>query len=45
MDPPGGMHPSLTGKMRPSDSTVRIGRDIYQNDCLGILGNGPEGFP
>jgi hypothetical protein len=45
MDPPGGMHPSFSGKMCPSDSTVGIGRDVSQNDCLGLLGNGSEGFP
>jgi hypothetical protein len=45
MDPPGGMRPSLTGKMRPSDSTVGIDRDVSQNDRLGLLGNGSEGFP
>jgi hypothetical protein len=45
MDPPGGMRPSFSGKMRPSDSTVGIGRDVSQNDRLGLLGNGSEGFP
>jgi hypothetical protein len=45
MVPPGGMHPSFFGKMRPSDSTVEIGRDVSQNDHLGLLGNGLEGFP
>jgi hypothetical protein len=45
MDIPGGMHASFFGKMRPSDSIVEIGRDMSQNDCLGLLGNGSEGFP
>jgi hypothetical protein len=45
MDPPGAMCPSFSGKMRPSDSTIVIGRDVSQNDCLGLLGNGSEGFP
>jgi hypothetical protein len=45
MDPPGGMCPSFSGKMHPSDSTVGIGRDVSQNDHLGLLGNGSEGFP
>jgi hypothetical protein len=45
MDPPGGMRPSFSGKMRPSDSTVGIGRDVSQNDCLGLLGKGRKGFP
>jgi hypothetical protein len=40
MDTPGGMRPSSSGKMRPSDSTVGIGRDMSQNDRLGLLGNG-----
>jgi hypothetical protein len=45
MDTPGGMHPCSSGKMRPSDSTVEIERDMSQNDRLGLLGNGSEGFP
>jgi hypothetical protein len=45
MDTPGGMRPSSSGKMRPSDSTVGIRRDMSQNDRLGLLGNGSEGFP
>jgi hypothetical protein len=45
MDPPGVMRPSFFGKMRPSDSTIRIRRDVSQNDHLGLLGNGSEGFP
>jgi hypothetical protein len=45
MDPSGGMHPSFSGKMRPSDSTVGIEQDVSQNDRLGLLGNGSEGFP
>jgi hypothetical protein len=45
MDTPGGMHPSSYGKMRPSDSTVGIRRHMSQNDRLGLLGNGLEGFP
>jgi hypothetical protein len=45
MDTPGGMRPSSSGKMRPSDSTVGIRRYMSQNDRLGLLGNGSEGFP
>jgi hypothetical protein len=45
MDTPRGIRPSSSGKMRPSDSTVEIGRDMSQNDRLGLLGNGSEGFP
>ena len=45
MDTPEGMRPYSSGKMRPSDSTVRIGLDMSQNDRLGLLGNGLEGFP
>jgi hypothetical protein len=43
--PPGGMRPSFSGKMRPSDSIVGIRRDVSQNDHLGLLGNGSKGFP
>ena len=43
--PPRGMHPSLASKMCPSDSTVGIGLDVSQNDRLGLMGNGSEGFP
>jgi hypothetical protein len=45
MDTPGGMRPFSSGKMRPSDYTIGIKRDISQNDRLGLLGNGSEGFP
>jgi hypothetical protein len=45
MDTPGGMRLSSSGKMRPSDSIVRIRRDMSQNDRLGLLGNRSEGFP
>jgi hypothetical protein len=45
MVPHGGMHPSFSGKMRPSDSTIGIGQDVSQNDRLDLLGNGSEGFP
>jgi hypothetical protein len=45
MDTPGGMCPSSSGKMCPSDSTVGIGRDMSQNDRLGLVENGSEGFP
>jgi hypothetical protein len=45
MDPTRGMRPSFSGKMPPSDSKVGIGRDVSQNDRLGLLGNGSEGFP
>jgi hypothetical protein len=44
MDPPRGMRPSFSGKMRPRDSTVKIGQDVSQNDRLGLLGNGLKGF-
>jgi hypothetical protein len=45
MDTPGVMHPSSSGKMRLSDSTVGIERNMSQNDRFGLLGNGSEGFP
>jgi hypothetical protein len=45
MDPLGGMRPSFSSKMHPSDSIVEIGRDVSQNDRLGLLGNGLKGFP
>jgi hypothetical protein len=45
MDTSGGMRPSFSSKMCPSDSTVEIGRDMSQNDRLGLLGNGSKGFP
>jgi hypothetical protein len=45
MDTPGGMHPSSSGKMHPSDSIVRIIQDMSQKDHLGLLGNGLKGFP
>jgi hypothetical protein len=43
--PLGECAPFSLAKMCPSDSTVRIGRDVSQNDCLGLLGNASEGFP
>jgi hypothetical protein len=45
MHTPGGMRPSSSSKMCPSDSTIGIGRDMSQNDRLGLLGKGRKGFP
>jgi hypothetical protein len=45
MDTPGGMRPSSSGKMHPSDSTVEIERDMSQNDRLVYWEMGRKGFP
>jgi hypothetical protein len=45
MDPPGGMRPSLTGKMRPSDSTSESAEMYLKMIALVYWEMGRKGFP